>query len=419
MIVGAGLAGCATASALAEQGRSSTLLEHAGAIATAGSGNAAGVFHGVVHASDGRHARFNRAAALEAGRAVRIAIERHGVAGGCGGLLRLARGGAGRAELAAIVARLGLPEDYARAVSADEASALAGSRIDAPAWYYPDGGWVDPRGLARAYLERAGASAALRLGTSVAALRRDGEAWALADASGAVVAHADIVVLANAGGALELLGADWPVRRVRGQVSAISADGSARPGLPGLPLAGSGYVVPARNGRLWFGATAQPDDADASIRASDDTENLRRLAALLPDLATLPVVAARTGFRWSSDDRLPLIGAVAAATYAGLSSAATAAGPGRFDQPRLIERAAGLFVFAALGSRGIAWSALGAQALAAGDHRARPRRSNATCSTPSIRPASSAGPGAAQTRGPARGPDQPPLGPIAGGSAGR
>jgi glycine/D-amino acid oxidase-like deaminating enzyme len=37
----------------------------------------------------------------------------------------------------------------------------------------------------------------------------------------------------------------------------------------------------------------------------------------------------------------------------------------RRDQPRLVPREPGLFLFSALGSRGISWSALGAQVLAA------------------------------------------------------
>jgi tRNA 5-methylaminomethyl-2-thiouridine biosynthesis bifunctional protein len=69
--------------------------------------------------------------------------------------------------------------------------------------------------------------------------------------------------------------------------------------------------------------------------------------------------------RWVSRDRLPVIGAVPAALAenAGLGVAAPSAG--RLDQPRLVARAPGLYVFSALGSRGIASSALGAQMLAA------------------------------------------------------
>jgi tRNA 5-methylaminomethyl-2-thiouridine biosynthesis bifunctional protein len=63
-----------------------------------------------------------------------------------------------------------------------------------------------------------------------------------------------------------------------------------------------------------------------------------------------------------SRDRLPLVGAVPRG-YAALADG-NARPSSRWDQPRLIERASGLFMFTALGSRGITWAALGAQVLA-------------------------------------------------------
>jgi tRNA 5-methylaminomethyl-2-thiouridine biosynthesis bifunctional protein len=54
------------------------------------------------------------------------------------------------------------------------------------------------------------------------------------------------------------------------------------------------------------------------------------------------------------DDRLPLIGAVPDHTF----------NQGRRDQTWLVPRVPGLYVFAAMGSRGITWSALGARILA-------------------------------------------------------
>ena len=163
LVVGGGLAGCAAAWALAEQGRSSTLLERRSAIASEGSGNAAGLFHGVVHRDDGRHARFNRAAALEAQTQVAIAIATHDVAGDIGGLLRLESNADDLVAMRATVERFGLPASYVRAIAADEASHLAGVSIGVPAWFYPRAGWVDPRGLARSFLERAGDRVELRL----------------------------------------------------------------------------------------------------------------------------------------------------------------------------------------------------------------------------------------------------------------
>ncbi|MES1163353.1 MAG: FAD-dependent oxidoreductase, partial [Rhizobacter sp.] len=162
VIVGGGLAGCATAWALAEQGWRCTVIERQPQIASEASGNPAGMFHGIVHAQDGVHARFNRAAAMMAADAARIAIERHGVVGAVDGLLRLDddEPHAPRTEA------LHWVEEYVQQLDPVQASALAGIALQRPAWFYPHGGWVDPAGLARAWLQRAGTLVEQRCGVA-------------------------------------------------------------------------------------------------------------------------------------------------------------------------------------------------------------------------------------------------------------
>jgi tRNA 5-methylaminomethyl-2-thiouridine biosynthesis bifunctional protein len=370
VIVGAGLAGCATAWALAEQGLSSLLLERGTAIASEGSGNAAGLFHGVVHRDDGRHARFNRAAALEAARQVGIAIADHGIVGSVAGLLRLDPGGDGAALMQATIDRHGLPADYVRALAPDEGSALAGMALSAPAWFYPRGGWVDPRGLAQSFLDRAAASVGVRRGAEVSALRRHADGrWLLLDAQGSELASSATVVLANAGGAPALLGTTvWPIERQRGQISAVRAALWPAADRLRLPIAGSGYLLPPLGDRLWFGATSQADDGEVSLRAEDHRDNLARLQRLITEVPAfdLDALEGRVACRYAALDRLPLIGAVPlSALGPPLGRSFAAAASARPEQPRFAQRAPGLFVLSALGSRGIAWSALGAQALAA------------------------------------------------------
>ena len=192
----------------------------------------------------------------------------------------------------------------------------------------------------------------------VQALRRADGAWQLLDASGRVIDSAETVVLANAGESLRLIGQPaWPVGPVRGQISIADAAGSGIT-LPRVPLSGAGYLLPGVGGRMVFGSTSQPDDLDAAVRDADHADNLARLAQFCGATAALRPgdLQGRVGWRWASQDRLPVIGAVplAAALERG----------GRLDQPRFVPREPGLFVFTALGSRGITWSALGAQVLA-------------------------------------------------------
>ena len=110
-----------------------------------------------------------------------------------------------------------------------------------------------------------------------------------------------------------------------------------------------------------FGATAQPDDGDASVRRADHLHNLAQLARLTGGAFNhlqSEALQGRTAWRLVSRDRLPIVGAVPDA------AALAATGARMPDQPRFVPRLPGLFVFTALGSRGITWAALGAQVLA-------------------------------------------------------
>jgi tRNA 5-methylaminomethyl-2-thiouridine biosynthesis bifunctional protein len=360
LIVGAGLAGCATAWALAEQGWSSTLIDRAEAPATEGSGNPAGLFHGVVNPQDGAHARFNRAAALLAQRTVQAAIASGVTRGSTQGLLRLDTRGLGVQAMRAELDALQLAPGYVQALDAQQASACCGIALQHPAWFYPGGGWVQPAALAAWFLQQAGHGAEFRGGLQVHRLRAAVGGWQLLDAADEVLAQAGTVVLANAADALRLMAAThWPVQAVRGQISVCPVAAVQPPvPLPRLPLAGDGYLLPDIGGLMLFGASAQPGDADGGVREADHLFNLQRLARLCPAAAGLQPsrLQGRVGWRCAADDRLPLVGAVP-------DEAAFSAGPvERLDE---MPRRPGLHVLSALGSRGIGWSALCAQVLAA------------------------------------------------------
>ena len=290
---------------------------------------------------------------------VQRAIESQGVAGCLSGLLRLDQRAGGRAGMQAVIDALALPADYVQALDAAGASARAGVRLGSAAWYYPQGGWVDPRGMARSFLECRPSFIDLKPGVDVAELQREGERWILLDSQGRTVVESAVVVLANAGGALDLLGRpDWPIASTRGQLTGMHVDPASAAEFPRIPIAGAGYVLPPIDGRVWFGASSQRGDDDASVRVADQRDNVERLAALLGSAPAVDLdrLSGRKAWRWVSDDRLPVIGAV---------PAAKGDKDRRLDQPRFVPREPGLFVCTALGSRGIAVSVLGAQIVAA------------------------------------------------------
>ncbi len=370
LVIGAGLAGCAMAWALAEQGRDSLVLERHGALAMETSGNPAGLFHGIVNPQDGAHARFNRAAALEAQRAVSVALAQHGVQGSAQGLLRLQTAHDGDGALPTMqdtLRRLALPPDYVQALSASEASDRSGLTLRHPTWWYPGGGWVQPGGLARSFVERAGRRATLKFGCAVESLTRESHGWVLRDAADHTLATASTVVLANAGDALRLLRPSmppsqpdaWPLLKLRGQISTARLGDIGALTLPSVPITGAGYLLPPIDGLAIFGATSQPGDDDPSVRDSDHQDNLAQLSRLTGSALQIDStrLGGRTGWRWTTDDRLPVLGAV--------PDIAAALGMHRLEHPVQVPRLPGLYVCTGFGSRGITWAALAAQVVAA------------------------------------------------------
>lgn len=345
LVVGAGLAGAFVARALADEGWAVRVIERRDGAARETSSNAGGIFHGTVHADDGPHARWLRAAALQAAAQIAPRVQAGRVPGGVHGCLRLGE----LATMQALIRRHALPPDWVQALDRREASARAGVPLPADAWLYPSGGWVSPAALVEDVLH----GLPLATGLHVAALEpleTGSGGWRLRDARGQVIDEAPVVVLANAAAAAALLPTlDWPARALRGQVSGWTGTPSPLQ----LPVAGGGYAVPLPGGLL-CGATQSADDS-AEPRDEDDADNhakLLRLTGLLPPAEGR---FSKVGWRYTAEDRLPIAGAVPSAQAPAV----------RGEQVRHWPRLAGLHVATALGGRGITSAPLLGRLLAA------------------------------------------------------
>jgi tRNA 5-methylaminomethyl-2-thiouridine biosynthesis bifunctional protein len=350
IVIGAGIAGAATARALAQQGVPSTVLDAQAQPASQASGNAAGLFHGTVGADDTVHTRWHRAASFAAADWV---CASH--AGASDGLLRLNRTH-DLAAMQALLAAQRLPPGYVQALDAVQASARAGLTLQQPAWLFTHGGWADPRALVQEALATPGVT---WQGDAHANLIEHGaDGWRVIDGNARVIAEAPVLVLANADDALRLaaLPPAW-AERVRGQVTWLAAaDATA---MPRMPIASGAYVLALpEEGGLMIGATSQAGDDDPQVREADQATNLERARHLLGCNAARDGARlhGRVGWRVVTRDRLPLL---------GLVPDLAAPLPMRRDAARLLARQPNLFLHTALGSRGLTTAALGGELIAA------------------------------------------------------
>lgn len=348
IVIGAGVAGAATARALARQGVPCTVLDAQPQPATQASGNPAGLFHGTVGADDTVHTRWHRTASFAAADWVRASQ-----AGASDGLLRL-NSPHDLTAMQTLIATQRLPPSYVQALDAAQASQHAGLPLAQAAWLFTQGGWADPRALVQDALATPGVT---WQGNALAhAIEQGADGWRVRGGDARVIAQAPVLVLANADDALRLaaLPRDW-IERVRGQVTLLDVRDAAV--MPRMPIASGGYVLP-HGGGLMIGATSQRGDDDGQVRETDHAHNIERARHLLGRSVARDgaVLQGRVGWRVVTRDRLPLI---------GLVPDLDAPLPMRRDAPRLLARRAGLVLHTALGSRGITTAALGGELIAA------------------------------------------------------
>lgn len=362
VVIGAGLAGAATAASLGRRGWQVVVLDACEAPAGGASGLPAGVLVPHVSPDDSLLSRLSRCG-MRATLQQAAALLQEGTDWRATGVLERRMDGSPGLPADGSKARrdwseIASPQQLAQALLADgEVSAC---------WHH-QAGWIKPARLVQALLTQPGIR--WQGGAQATRLKRDAAAgvWQVLDAKGHSLAQADMVVVA-AGYASRLLAGHGsgglPLQAIRGQVSwgLHSGDGPAGPpdgadekAFPAFPVNGHGIFipcVPTGEGPMWLaGASFERDQDDTQRRPQDQQANFERLQTLLPATAQHLASAfqssgprAWAGVRCASPDRLPLVGPVDAAL-----------------QP-------GLWVNTAMGSRGLTFAVLCGELLAARLH---------------------------------------------------
>lgn len=253
---------------------------------------------------------------------------------------------------------LGLPATVACRLSPEETRDRSGMLLDGASIFYPGASLIDPHALVRHLL----ASSALRYGSRIESLTRSGNRWELRGADG--FRHlTDIAIVAGSyeSGVFSET-RRLPLEPVRGQVVDVSATGA----LASLacPVSYDGYALPGARGEVTLGASFEHGAFEETPTSSiSETLIARARSALLLE-APPRILRERVSFRASTIDRLPYVGAVPDYSRAERAYAEIARGFPWSHFPAL-DHVEGLYVNAGHGSRGFTGALLCAEILAA------------------------------------------------------
>lgn len=311
MVIGAGLAGCATAASLAARGWQVSLVERHGDIAQEASGNPQGVLYLKLSAHNTPLSQL----ILSGFGHTRRLLERleRGVDWDDCGVLQLAFDEKERARHAQLAAAF--PDDLLHVLDSAAAQARAGVALKSGGLFYPQGGWVHPPALCRHQLSMNNVQ--LLAQREVIELRREHAQWQAWDGD-RLLGSARVVVLA---GAAEIkrfpASAELPLKRIRGQITRL-AETPASQALATVVCA-EGYVAPARGGEHTLGASFAFNSDDLTPSVTEHLGNLALLREISEDLSQrlniddLPAesLQGRAAFRCTSPDYLPIVGPLA------------------------------------------------------------------------------------------------------------
>ena len=307
LVVGAGIAGTATAYALKRRGLSVQLVDSEG-LGAGASGNPAALFMPRFSVKPTPEDDFHIAAYLYAEREMRN-LQRDTTAPFFDprGVLQFARTDDEASRFEKIAARAPLPEGHLEFIAANDLSDIAGFETGFPAFLFPRAGVIDPGGLLTHLTQEI---AVERL--SAASLTNKDGGWHINDPD---AESADIFVLANGPGLSSFPETDWlPLEPVLGQITNLPV--GTLPQHSHAIVAGS-YLISHGDGSALTGATYELSrDAQGALEPTviGHQHNLQDLAetfpAFGPALAGLnpEELSGRISFRAQVPDRVPFAG---------------------------------------------------------------------------------------------------------------
>ncbi|MBV7524184.1 tRNA 5-methylaminomethyl-2-thiouridine biosynthesis bifunctional protein MnmC [Pseudomonas fluorescens] len=364
LVIGAGLAGCASAASLAARGWQVTLLERHDAIAREASGNPQGVLY-LKLSAHGTALSQMIVSGFGYTRRLLEHLQRGRDWDDCG-VLQLAfnaKEAERQVQLAAV-----FPADLLHLLDQPEAQAVAGIGLAHGGLFYPEGGWVHPPALCQ--WQAAHPQIQLLTHHDALELRKVEGRWQAWDGE-RLLADAPVVVLA---GAAEIQrfpeSAELPLKRIRGQITRLVQTPQSQ--ALSTVVCAEGYVAPARLGEHTLGASFDFKSDDLTPTTAEHLGNLAMLEEISHDLVERlqadklapESLQGRAAFRCTSPDYLPIVGPLA--DTQAFTQAYAALGKDARQVPDVeCPWLDGLYVNSGHGSRGLITAPLSAELLAA------------------------------------------------------
>lgn len=309
LIIGAGLAGCASAHSLARKGYRVLVLEQAESIAAGASGNRQGMLQCRLSNALNGTRQFDLQSFLYATREFATLNQLFpDIQWQACGVLNLDTALSARMKRRVGIDLRHYSSRIAQHLDRDATSHSAGLEVDGASNYLAFGGWLRPAQLCHAYLQHP--NIRLLCNTKVRRLERDGQTWHVYS-SDTKLASAAIVVIANSVNVAQLTQtAPLPIVPIRGQVSYLRS--TQQSSAIARVICGQSYISPALDGLHSVGASYSKKITDLALSEKEHQQNIEGVAPHLPQGAITAdaIVGGRVSVRATTSDRMPIVGPV-------------------------------------------------------------------------------------------------------------
>ncbi|WP_299807564.1 FAD-dependent 5-carboxymethylaminomethyl-2-thiouridine(34) oxidoreductase MnmC [uncultured Shewanella sp.] len=372
-IIGGGVASACLALSLAERGQRVTLFCEDHDLAQAASGNKQGAIYPLLTPDNNTLSQyFQQAYLFSLQRLKSLAAQGHPIDFDLCGVVHTGHNERSRKRVAKIINGQNWQPSIAQSITAEQASAIAGVKVDDGGIFYPQGGWVSPQDFTRAAFNQAKtiSDATLKLNTQIIDIHYKDGGWELTSNTERFGLF-KALILANGKSITQFPQSQYlQATGFRGQVSHVPS----RTKLSKLSsvLCAHGYMTPSNNALHCLGASYVKNATDTDYSPSEQIENLHKIQHSYVGQDWVEDIdvsghSARVGVRMVTRDHAPMMGpAPDLDSIMNLYQEHQLTPESRkYWQSHNAPVHQGLYVLGGLGSRGLSSGPLAAEALAA------------------------------------------------------